>query len=310
MLRDEEVFLIGEDIADPFGGSRKVTLGLSTEFGATRVRNTPISESALVGSAIGAAIMGMRPVAEIMYFDFITLAMDMIVNMAAKIRYMTGGQVAVPLVLRTHGGNAGGAGAHHSQCLEAWFFHVPGLKMVAPATPADAKGLLKSAIRDNNPVIFIEHEKLYNVKGTVPEGEYLTPFGQAAVLRKGKDVTIVGYSYMVLQALSAAEELSQRGIDAEVIDLRTLHPLDEQTIFASVEKTSRAVVVTEACERGSIASHVAVRISEEVFDYLDAPVRRVAAANVPMPFANGLEKEVIPQPIDIVLTVEQLLVRK
>ncbi|MBC7189325.1 alpha-ketoacid dehydrogenase subunit beta, partial [Candidatus Aerophobetes bacterium] len=238
MRRDENVFLIGEDIAE-FGGSYKVTLGLVEEFGKERVRNTPISESAIIGAAVGAAILGMRPVAEIMYIDFTTLAMDQIVNQAAKIKYMTGGQVKVPLVIRTQGGGGRSAAAHHSQSLEAWFFHVPGLKVVMPSTPYDAKGLLKAAIRDDNPVIYIEHKLLYAEKGFVPEEDYIIPLGKAEVKREGSDISIVATSLMVKKALLAAEELDRERISCEVIDPRTLYPLDKDTIFSSVKKTGR-----------------------------------------------------------------------
>jgi len=306
MRRDESVFLIGEDIAE-FGGSYKVTLGLVEEFGKERVRNTPISESAIIGAAVGAAIAGMRPVAEIMYVDFTTLAMDQIVNQAAKIRYMTGGQVKVPLVIRTQGGGGRSAAAHHSQSLEAWFFHVPGLKVVMPSTPYDAKGLLKAAIRDDNPVIFIEHKLLYAEKGDVPEGDYLVPIGKANVKREGEDITIVATSFMVKKALLAAEELDKEGISMEVVDLRTLSPLDKSIIFSSVRKTGKLLIVHEACEQGGIGGEIVAEVLKEIFDYLDAPIERLAAKNTPVPFAPNLERFVIPQVEDITAKVKEIL---
>lgn len=304
--RDENVFLIGEDIAE-FGGSYKVTLGLVEEFGKERVRNTPISESAIIGVAVGTAILGMRPVAEIMYIDFTTLAMDQIVNQAAKIRYMTGGQVKVPLVIRTQGGAGRSAAAHHSQSLEAWFFHVPGLKVVMPSTPYDAKGLLKAAIRDDNPVIFIEHKLLYAEKGFVPEEDYIIPIGEAEVKREGSDITIVTTSLMVKKVLLAAEELNKEKISCEVIDLRTLYPLDKDTIFFSVKKTGKLLVIHEACERGGIGGEIVAQIVESIFDYLDAPPQRLAAKNTPVPFAPNLERFVIPQVEDIKIKVKEML---
>jgi len=306
MKRDENVFLIGEDIAE-FGGSYKVTLGLVEEFGKERVRNTPISESAIIGAAVGAAILEMRPVAEIMYIDFTTLAMDQIVNQAAKIRYMTGGQVKVPLVIRTQGGAGRSAAAHHSQSLEAWFFHVPGLKVVMPSNPYDAKGLLKAAIRDDNPVIYIEHKLLYSEKGFVPEEDYIVPLGKAEVKREGNDITLVATSLMVKKALLAADQLEEEGISAEVIDLRTLYPLDEEVIFSSVKKTGKLLILHEACERGGIGGEIVARVVRNVFDYLDAPPGRLAAKNTPMPFAPNLEKFVIPQVEDIKAKVKEML---
>src|SRR3990172_1211463 len=244
MTRDARVFLLGEDIAE-FGGSYKVTEGLLGEFGRERVRNTPLSEAAIIGSALGAALMGMRPIAEIMYIDFTAIAMDQIVNQVAKVKYMFGGKAKVPLVIRTQGGTGRSSAAQHAQSLEAWFVHIPGLKVVMPSTPYDAKGLLKSAIRDDNPVIFIEHKLLYTMKGEVPEEEYLIPLGKAEVKREGRDVTIVAYSRMVHVALAAAEKLATDGIEAEVVDLRTLAPMDEAAILGSVKKTNRLVIVQE-----------------------------------------------------------------
>jgi pyruvate/2-oxoglutarate/acetoin dehydrogenase E1 component len=306
MARDERVFLLGEDIAE-FGGSYKVTQGLLAEFGPERVRNTPISEGAIVGAALGAALMGMRPVAEIMYIDFIGLAMDQIVNQAAKVKYMFGGKARVPLVIRTQAGGGRSAAAHHSQSLEAWFVHVPGLKVVMPATPCDAKGLLKSAIRDDNPVIFIEHKLLYPLEGEVPEEEYLVPLGVAEVKRAGGDVTVVATSRMVHDALAAADRLAAEGIEVEVVDLRTLAPLDEETILASVRKTHRLVVTQEAAPRCSVASEVAALVAERALDDLDTPIARVTALHTPVPFAPVLERHVIPDEEKLAGAVRSLL---
>ena len=308
MLRNPLVFLLGEDIGE-HGGAFGVTKGLWREFGSKRLVNTPISEAAIVGAAVGAALAGCRPVAEIMYMDFITLAMDQIVNQAAKIRYMFGGKATVPLVVRTPAGAGRGNAAQHMQSLEAWFVHVPGLKVVMPSTPYDAKGLLKTAIRDDNPVIFIEHKLLYATKGQVPEQEYTIPFGQADIKRHGKDVTIVATSRMVLFALAAADTLQEEGIDAEVIDPRTLVPLDITAIVDSVKKTHRAVVVHEACRRGGIGAEIAAEVQEQAFDYLDAPILRVANPNVPIPFAKDLEAAAIPDEQRIVAAVRDLVGR-
>lgn len=306
MRRDDSVFLMGEDIAQ-FGGSYKVTLGLVEEFGKERVRNTPISESAIIGATVGAAVGGMRPVAEIMYIDFTTLAMDQIVNQVAKIRYMTGGQVKVPLVIRTQGGGGRSAAAHHSQSLEALFFHIPGLRVVMPSSPYDAKGLLKVAIRDDNPAIFIEHKLLYAEKGPVPEEEYLVPLGKAEVKKEGTDITVVATSLMVKRALLAADELKGERISVEVVDLRTLSPLDKETIFSSVKKTGRLLIVHEACEQGGIGGEIAAQVAKEAFDYLDAPIERLATMNTPIPFAPQLENFVIPQVEDIVKKVREIV---
>jgi pyruvate/2-oxoglutarate/acetoin dehydrogenase E1 component len=307
LRRDPRVFLIGEDIADPFGGSNKVTLTLSAEFGQERVRCTPIAESAIIGAAAGAAMTGMRPVAEIMYIDFITLAMDQIVNQVAKFRYMSGGQVGVPLVIRCQSGAGRQSGAQHSQSLEAWFMHVPGLKVVLPSDPYDAKGLLKAAIRDDDPVIFIEHRMLYLQKGPVPEEEYIVPLGQAAVKRAGSDVTVVAISRMVGTALKAAETLQAQGVSIEVIDPRSIVPLDKEAILASLSKTHRIVIAHEACERGGFGAEVAAWLAADAFDLLDAPIVRVATPNVPIPFAPALEKSVVPDEEAIVRAVRSLL---
>lgn len=294
MARDENVYLLGEDLADPFGGSYNVTQGLSTKFGTERVRNTPISEAVIAGAAVGSAMSGMRPVPEIMYMDFMSCCFDAIVNQAAKIRYMSGGQVEVPVTFRTQQGAGRSSAAQHAQSWEAIFAHIPGLKVVMPATPYDAKGLLKTAIRDDDPVIFIEHKLLYGEKGDVPKGEYTVPFGQAAIRREGKDVTIVATLRMVEKALIAAEMLSKDGIDAEVIDLRTIVPLDKETVVNSVKKTERIVIVQEAVSRCGFASELGMVIMEEAMDYLDAPIKRVAAANTPVAFAPELERQIIP----------------
>jgi pyruvate/2-oxoglutarate/acetoin dehydrogenase E1 component len=293
MQRDETVFLIGEDIAE-YGGAYKVTDGLWREFGKERVRNTPISEAAIIGTTLGAAITGMRPVAELMYIDFTCVCMDQLINQAAKIRYMVGGQLEVPLVIRTQGGGGRSSAAQHGQSLEAWFTHTPGLFVVMPSTPYDAKGLLKTAIRDNNPVMFIEHKMLYNEQGEIPDEEYTIPLGVADVKRKGGDLTIVATSRMVLFSLAAAEELAKEGIEAEVIDLRTLVPLDKEAILSSVRKTNRLLIVHEAVERGGFGAELAALVSREAFDYLDAPIERVAALPVPLPFAPIMENYVTP----------------
>ncbi len=299
MEKDEDVFLIGEDIAE-FGGTYKVTEGLLKEFGSERVRNTPISESAIIGAALGASISGMRPVAEIMYIDFITIAMDQIVNQAAKIRYMTGGQVKVPLVIRTQGGGGRSSAAQHAQSLEAWFCHVPGLKVVMPSTPYDAKGLLKSAIRDDNHVLFLEHKILYNVKGSVPEKEYLIPLGKAEIKRKGDDITIVATSRMVERSLLASAELEGKGINVEVVDPRTLVPLDKETILSSVKKTGRVLIVHEAWEKFGFGAEIAAILAKEAFDYLYAPIERLGAKDTHIPFIPVLEDFVIPKVEDII----------
>ena len=293
MLRDEKVFLMGEDIG-LYGGAYGATRGLFDEFGADRVIDTPISEASIGGAAVGAAMAGMRPVSEIMYVDFTPLAMDQIANQGAKNRYMFGGKTSVPMVCRSEGGAGRAIAAHHSQSLESLWTHFPGIYVVMPSTPYDAKGLLKTAIRDDNPVMFIEHKMLYKEKGPVPEEEYIIPFGVADVKRSGKDLTIVTYSRMVLRALEAAELLAKEGTDVEVIDLRTLVPLDMDTIVASIQKTGRLVGVTESYENTSFINEVMARVNELAFDWLDAPMVRVASANVPVPRAEVLEDLAIP----------------
>ncbi|BBB47696.1 alpha-ketoacid dehydrogenase subunit alpha/beta [Pelolinea submarina] len=293
MLRDERVFIMGEDVG-LYGGAYGATRNLFNEFGGWRVLDTPISEAAIGGAAVGAAMAGMRPVAEIMYVDFSPLCMDQIANQGAKNRYMFGGKTSVPMVVRTEGGAGRAIAAHHSQSLESLWTHFPGIYVVMPATPYDVKGLLKAAIRDNNPVIFIEHKMLYKTKGPVPEGEYLIPLGSADVKRSGKDITIATYSRQVLNALSAAEILAKEGIDVEVVDLRSLKPLDTHTLIDSVKKTGRFVGVTEAYENTSFINEVMAVVNEQAFDWLDAPMQRVAAANVPVPRSEVLEDLAIP----------------
>jgi pyruvate dehydrogenase E1 component beta subunit len=307
MRRDQSVFLLGEDIGRYWGGAFKVTDGLAEEFGDERVRDTPISESAIIGTAVGAAITGMRPVAEIMFGDLTALAMDQIANQAAKIRYMFGGQAKCPVVIRTPFGAGVNIASHHSQSLEAWFMHVPGLYVAAPSTPYDAKGLLKTAIRGENPVFFCEHKLLYPVQDSVPEDEYLIPFGVADVKREGSDVTVVATSYMVHKALKAAELLDKDGIDAEVIDPRTLTPLDRKTLVGSVKKTGRIVIVTEDCKSGGVSAEIAAAISEEALDFLDAPIKRVTAPDTPIPFSPPLEQFVIPSEQSIVQAVKEVV---
>lgn len=307
MRRDSTVFLLGEDIGKYWEGAFKVTKGLAEEFGEERVRDTPISESAIVGAAVGAAITGMRPVAEIMFGDLTSLAMDQIANQAAKIRYMFGGQVKVPLVIRTPFGAGVNIAAHHSQSLEAWFMHVPGLLVAVPSTPYDAKGLLKTAIRGNNPVFFCEHKLLYPIEGEIPEDEYAIPFGVADVKRKGSDVTVVATLYMVHKALDAAEELEAEGVSVEVIDPRTLVPLDKQAIIKSVKKTGKIVIVSEDCKTAGVSAEIAAVVAEEAIDYLDAPIKRVAEPDTPIPFSPPLEQHVIPNEQTIVKAVKEIL---
>lgn len=320
MKVDKTVFLIGEDIGR-FGGAFRVTKGLIEEFGKERVRNTPISEAAIIGAAVGAAITGMRPVAEIQYADFLTCGMDQIVNQAAKMSLISGGQAKVSLVIRAPLGSTN-RGAQHGQSVEAWFMHTPGLKVVVPSTPYDAKGLLITAIRDDNPVMFFEHKYLYGSKSpggkletrgdeiaegftSAPREDYTIPFGRANVKKEGKDITIIATLLMVHKALAAAKELEKEGISIEVIDPRTLVPLDEKTILSSVRKTGRVIIVTEDCLRGGIGAEIAAIISEKAFDFLDAPIKRVAALNTPIPFAPVAEKYVIPNQDRIIKAVKE-----
>ncbi len=308
MRRDPTVFVMGEDVAVWGGGGVfGVTKGLVEEFGPERVRDTPISEEIIAAAAVGAAATGTRPVAEIMYVDFIGLSMEPIVNQAAKMRYMFGGKIALPMVIRAQEGAGRGNAAQHSQSLEAWFAHIPGLKVVVPSTPADAKGLLKTAIRDDNPVIFLEHKVLYFTKGEVPAEEYTLPFGKADVKREGTDVTVVGIHTQVLEALAAAETLASEGIDVEVIDPRTVSPLDIDTIVDSVKKTGRLVVSHQAYEQGGIGGEIVARVVDAAFDYLDAPPQRVCGKNVPIPYAQTLERVALPWSDDIVAAIRRVM---
>ena len=308
MRRDPSVFLLGEEVGQ-YQGAYKITQGMVQEFGEWRVRDTPIAEEAIAGIAVGAAFVGMRPIAEMMTFNFSLLALDQIVNHAAKYRYMSGGQIRCPMVMRGPSGAAAQVAAQHSQAFESWFVHVPGLVVVMPSTPKDAKGLLKSAIRDDNPVIFMENEVLYNLKGEVPEEEFTIPLGLADVKRAGKDVTIVAWSRSTQFALQAAELLAKDGVEAEVVDPRTLRPLDEDLIFDSVRKTNRCVVVEEGWRYAGFGAEIADRVQRECFDALDAPVVRVTAADVPMPYSRMLEKAFLPQPEKVVAAVHEVLYR-
>lgn len=289
MQRDENVFLMGEEIG-VFEGSYKITAGLLQEFGSKRVVDTPIAENGFVGMAVGAAMLGLRPVVEIMTFNFIALAIDEILNHAAKIYYMFGGQTPVPLVIRTPGGGGQQLSATHSQNLEVWFAHIPGLQVVAPSTPGDAKGLLRTAIRNNNPVLFLEHLALYNNKGNVPEGDYTIPFGQAKVTKEGKDLTVISYSRKAAIAYDVASRLERENkLSVEVVDLRSLRPLDRETLVNSVKKTGRAIVFEEDWRSYGIGAEIAATLQEEAFDYLDAPIKRVASVEVPLPYSKPLE---------------------
>lgn len=312
MRRDSRVVVFGEDIADPMGGSYKITLGLSTEFGPRRVRNTPISEAAIVGAAVGAAVSGLRPVAEIMYMDFLGIAMDQLVNQAAKIRYMSGGQVSVPLVIRCQGGPGRASAAQHSQLLEAWFAHIPGLQVVTPYTPADGKGLLKAAIRSDNPVLFFEYNALYNTRGEVPDADLdeLVPIGKAAIRKEGKDVTIVAWSGMVKFALEAADDLAKEGIDAEVIDLRTVSPWDKDAVIASFQKTKAMVIAHHAVRQGGFGAEIAATVYETLLDQVDGEIGRVGSKFSPTPFAPDLERFIVPGKAEIVASVRETLTRQ
>lgn len=307
MIRDEEVFMMGEDIG-VYRGAFGVSGDLIDTFGEERIIDTPISEMGFVGCAIGAAVAGMRPIVEIMFSDFMTVCWDMIVNQAPKMRYMFGGKVSVPLVIRTASGGGTGAAAQHSQSLEAMLCHVPGLKVIVPSTPRDAKGLLKSAIRDNNPVIFLEQKLLYRTKGMVEEEEFTIPIGEADIKRDGKDCTIITYGRMVQMCLAAAETLEKEGIDVEVIDLRTLLPMDTEAIIKSVMKTRHCLVVHEAVKTGGIAGEIIARIADsEAFYYLDAPLKRLASEDVPVPFCPVLEKGILPDEAKIIATVKEMM---
>ena len=306
LARDETVFLLGEDVGK-FGGPFAVTKGLYDRFGGRRVMDTPISESAIIGGALGSALTGLRPIAEIMYIDFTAVCFDQIINQVAKIRYMLGGQVKVPLVIRTTCGAGRSNAAQHSQSLEALFVHLPGIKVVMPSTPYAAKGLLKSAVRDDNPVMFIEHRLLYNEKGEVPEEEYLIPLGKAALVSEGNDLTMVAHSRQVMFAQKAAARLAGEDISVELIDLQSLNPLDWDAVETSVRKTGRLVTVEEGYERCGIGAEIAAHIGNVVFEYLDAPVERVAGLNCPVPFNRGLESTVIPGEDRIVAAARKVL---
>jgi pyruvate dehydrogenase E1 component beta subunit len=304
--RDERVFVMGEEVGY-FGGAFKVTDGLLAVYGEKRIRDTPISELTIAGAGIGAAMGGLKPIVELMTINFGLLAMDQIVNSAAKIHYMFGGHAKVPVVFRAPQGAGHQLGAQHSQSLEAYFMHCPGLRVVIPATPADAKGLLKTCIRQDDPVMFLEHESLYGVKGEVPDGEHLTPLGKANVIREGGDVTLVSYSKCVYDAIAAADALENEGIDAEVIDLRTLNPLDLGTIVESVRKTGKAIIIYEGWRTGGAGAEIATQIYEAAFDHLDAPVERVATLDTPMPYNARLERAALPSAADIVKVAERLV---
>jgi len=306
MQQDESVILLGEDIG-VYGGAFGVTMGLLQEFGEERVIDTPISELTIAGAAIGAALMGLHPVGEIMFMDFITLASEQLVNQAAKIRFMFGGETSVPMVIRTPAGSGTGAAAQHSQSLENWFVHTPGIKVVAPTTPYDVKGLLIAAIRDPNPVLFVEHKLLYKTKGHVPEESYQIPLGKAEIKRTGKDLTIIATTIMVKRALEAAEKLAAEGIDVEVVDPRTLKPLDADTLIQSVIKTGKLLIVHEACKTGGYGGELAGVISEsEAFDYLEAPIVRLAGRDMPIPYNRNLEAHAVPQVDDIIEAARNL----
>ncbi len=306
MRRDRNVYIIGESVG-PTGNIFKVLEGLYDEFGPERVRDTPLAEEIIINAAVGSAMVGARPVAEIMYSDFISLGIDCLVNQGAKSLFNSAGRVKVPMVLRSNIGAGPGRGSHHTQSLEAWFAHVPGLKVVLPSTPHDAKGLIKSAIRDDYPVVFLEHKLLYFSKGMIPEDEYTLPIGKADIKRPGKDVTIISYSRMLLESLKAAETLAKEGIDAEVVDLMSLAPLDRDAILSSVKKTNNAVVVSEECKSYGVAAEICTLIQEEVFDYLDSPVKRVTALDTNIPYAPNLLEFIIPTPEKIVGAVKEVL---
>jgi pyruvate dehydrogenase E1 component beta subunit len=306
MERDDRVFILGEEVG-VWGGTYAVTKGFYDHFGGKRVRDTPISEAAIVGAAIGSALTGLRPVAELMTINFAFSAMDHIVNEAAKLRYMFGGQFTLPLVIRTPSGGGRQLGATHSQTPDAIFAHFPGLRVVAPGTPEDAKGMLKGAIRSDDPVLFIEHATLYQVRGDVPEGDYSTPLDKAKIQRPGKDVTIVTYSKMLEISLKAAEQLSKDGIEVEIVDLRSLRPLDMEPVLESFKKTNRAVIVEEGWRSYGVGAEVASRIYEAAFDYVDAPIKRVAQAEVPLPYNRTLEQMALPQVEDVIKAVQEVL---
>jgi 2-oxoisovalerate dehydrogenase E1 component beta subunit len=306
MQRDPSVFLIGEDISGAFGGAFKITKGFSEEFGVHRVLNAPISEAAIVGAAIGAAINGMRPVVEMQFMDFVTNAFNQIVNVAGTTAYRWA--MGVPLVVRGPSGGGVGGGPFHSRNSEAWFAHASGVKVVCPSSPADAKGLMIASIRDNNPVVFYEHKGLYRkIKGEVPDGEYVVPLGKASVVRQGRDASVITYGSMVHEALAAADELSNEGVEVEIVDIRTLVPFDEEAVFTSVRKTNRALVTHEACLTAGFGAEIVARIADKAFEWLDAPVRRLAAFDAPTPFAPPLEQNVLPNKTLLLQELRRLL---
>jgi pyruvate dehydrogenase E1 component beta subunit len=306
MQRDPNIYVAGEDVG-VYGGIFGVTGGLLDQFGDKRVRDTPITESAIIGTAVGAAAAGLRPVIELMFVDFIGVALDQLYNQAAKMKYMFGGKAKLPITLRTTCGAGMGAAAQHSQCLEAWFMHIPGLKVVMPSTPYDAKGLLISAIRDDNPVVFLEHKMLYGTQGEVPEESYAIPLGKADVKREGQDITVVATAMMVGRALSAAEKLAGNGISLEVVDPRTLSPLDEETILNSVKKTHRLLIVHEEVKFAGSGAEIAAMVAEKAFDYLDAPIVRIGAPFTPVPFSPPLEQEFIPSEEKIIQAAKKMM---
>ncbi len=306
MRRDPEVFLIGEDVG-VYGGAFGLSSSMLAEFGPERIRDTPISEAAIAGAATGAAMMGMRPIMEVMFMDFLTISMNQLVNQAAKMHFMFGGKASIPMVVRAPSGSGTGAAEQHSQSLESWFINVPGIKVVAPSTPYDAKGLLITAIRDNNPVLFMEHKLLYRTKGPVPDELYSIPLRQAEVKREGRDLTIIAYSIMVPRALQAAEQLAAEGINVEVLDPRTLKPLDMETIVRSVSKTGRVLIVHEAPLTGGFGGELAAMIAgSPAFDFLDAPIRRLGGRDIPIPYNRTLERAAVPQVEDIVAAAKAL----
>jgi len=306
MIKDPNVILMGEDIA-AYGGAFKITDGFLKEFGPERVRDTPISEAAIVGAAIGASLMGLRPIAEIMYMDFLPICLEQLCNQAAKMRFMSGGQLKVPIVIRTQYSLGRAHGAQHSQYIPSWLLQVAGVKVALPSTPYDAKGLLKTAMRDGNPVLYIESSLLYRVKGPVPEDEYMLPFGKTDVKREGSHVTVVAISRMVREAVAAAEMLKEQGIDAEVLDPRTIQPLDIETIVGSLKKTGRLVIAEDDSKKGGVGAEIAASIAERAIDYLDAPIVRVAAPDIPIPFSPSLEQEYMPNKEKIVEAVKSLV---
>lgn len=306
MRKDKYLFMIGEDVG-PYGGEMGLSQGLWTEFGDKRMRDAPISEATIIGCALGASLTGCRVIAEIPFCDFMGECMDQVYNQVAKMRYMFGGKANIPLVIRTPIGGYQGAAAQHSQCLEAWFIHTPGLKIVMPSTATDAKGLLRTALNDSNPVLFFEHKKLYHIKEEVPDDGYTIPFGKADIKRQGKDLTIIATSYMVKMSLDAAVILAQEGIEAEVVDPRTLVPLDEETLINSVKKTGKVLIVYEACKRLGAGTEIVAILADKAFSYLDAPILRVAAENVPIPFSPVLENFVLPNENKIVKGAKKLL---